>query len=187
MHYENQIKRTDNIAVSYFGEGASNQGGVQETLNLAACWKLPIVFVCENSSPEEQTMLGHKIDYPQLSISDISIRAPAYGMPGRSHNGWDVEKVYNISGEAVDRARKGNGPTLLEFKIHRLNANEDSEYCPIKCYRDKLLSSGVLSEDLDKKIRAEEAADVKEAMDYAIGSPEPELIDAFNDIFVEGN
>ncbi|MCW4048399.1 MAG: thiamine pyrophosphate-dependent dehydrogenase E1 component subunit alpha [Candidatus Bathyarchaeota archaeon] len=182
----NQLKDTDNVSISYFGEGASNQGGVQETLNLAACWKLPMVFVCENSSPEEQTMLGHKIDYPQLSITDISQRAPAYGMPGESHPGWDVEEVYKIAGEAIQRARRGEGPTLLEFKIHRLNADEDSPHCPIKCYRDKLMMDGVLSKELDDKIRSEEAAKVKEAMDFAVGSPEPELVDAYSDIFVEG-
>lgn len=183
----NQLKGTDNVSISYFGEGASNQGGVQETLNLAACWKLPMVFVCENSSPEEQTMLGHKIDYPQLSITDISLRAPAYGMPGESHNGWEVEEVYRIAGEAIAMARKGDGPTLLEFKIHRLNADEDSPYCPIKCYREKLLAEGVLTEELDDKIRSAEATEVKEAMDFAIGSPEPKLVDAYDDIFVEGN
>ncbi len=162
----NQLKGTDNIAVSYFGEGASNQGGVQETMNLAACWKLPIVFVCENSSPEEQTMLGHKIDYPQLSITDISLRAPAYGLVGSSHNGWEVEKIYEIVGEAVKRARDGDGATLLEFKIHRLDADEDSQYCPIKCYREKLMKDGVLTEKLDTEIRDQEAKKVESAIHF---------------------
>ena len=131
-------------------------------------------------------MLGHKIDYPQLSINDISLRAPAYGMPGESSEGWDVEEVYRIAGKSIELARKGGGPTLLEFKIHRLNADEDSEYCPIKCYRDKLMLEGVLTEELDDKIRAEESAEVKDAMDFAVGSPEPKPIDAYDDIFVEG-
>ncbi len=183
----NQYKGTENVAVSYFGEGASNQGGVQETLNLAACWKLPMVFVCENSSPMEQTMLEHKVDYPQLSIKDISIRASSYGMPGESHSGWLVEEVYRAAGEAILRARNGDGPTLLEFKIHRLNADEESEYCPIKGYRDKLMMEGILSEALDEKILEEEVADVEEAINFAMGSPEPEPLDAFNDVFVEGN
>jgi len=181
----NQIKKTDNISVSFFGEGASNQGGVQETLNLAACWKLPMVFICENSSPEEQIMLGHKIDYPQLSITDISLRAPAYGMPGSSHNGWDVEEVYNVVGEAVDRARSGGGPTLLEFKIYRLSGDEDSPYCPIKRYRGKLLKEGVLSETIESEIWDRETELVEEAVRFAMSSPEPELREAFSDIFVE--
>jgi acetoin:2,6-dichlorophenolindophenol oxidoreductase subunit alpha len=181
----NQLKVTDNISVSFFGEGASNQGGVQETLNLAACWNLPMVFICENSSPEEQIMLGHKISYPQLSIADISLRASAYGMPGSSHDGWEVEKVYTVVSEAVQRARNGEGPTLLEFKIYRLDINEESQYCPIKCYRDKLLEEGVLTESLDNEIREREADRVKEAIDFAMGSPEPELLDAYKDVFVE--
>jgi TPP-dependent pyruvate/acetoin dehydrogenase alpha subunit len=181
----NQLRGTDNVSVSFFGEGASNQGGVQETLNLATCWNLPVIFVCENSSPEEQTMLGHKINYPQLSITDISLRAPAYGMPGNSHNGWEVEEVYKKAGEAIQRARKGKGPTLLEFKIHRLDSDEVSQYCPIKCYREKLIGEEILTDKIDNQIRDNEAKKVKEAIDFAMGSPEPELIDAYKHIFVE--
>jgi len=106
-------------------------------------------------------------------------------MPGASHIGWDVEQVYETVGEAVERARKGEGPTLLEFKIHRLNADEESQYCPIKCYREKLIQEGVLNEELDSEIRNEETKLVEEAIDFAMGSPEPELLDAYQDIFVE--
>jgi len=108
-------------------------------------------------------------------------------MPGESNNGWEVEEVYRIAGEAINRARRGEGPTLLEFKIHRLNTEENSPYCPIKCYRKKLMMEDILTEELDEKIRGEEAGDVKEAMDFAMGSPEPELVDAYDDIFVEGD
>jgi len=180
-----QLRGDGHVSVSYFGEGASNQGGVQETLNLAACWKLPVVFVCENSSPVVQTMLGHEIDYPQLSIDDVSARASAYGMPGSSHTGWDVEVAYEAVGEAVKRARRGEGPTLLEFKVHRVEG-EESEHCPIRCYREKLMKLGVLTEKLDMEIRDREAVAVKEAIDFAVGSPEPDLVDAHKDIFVEG-
>ncbi|OGD48030.1 hypothetical protein A3K69_08595, partial [Candidatus Bathyarchaeota archaeon RBG_16_57_9] len=158
----NQLRANGNVVVSYFGEGASNQGGVQETLNLAACWKLPLVFVCENSSPVVQTMLGHEIDYPQLSIDDVSLRAPAYGMPGGSYPGWDAEEAYQAVGAAVERARTGDGPTLLEFKVHRVDGEED-EHCPIRRYREKLIEEGVLTEKLDKDIRDQEVAAVKEA------------------------
>lgn len=180
-----QLRGDGCVAVSFFGEGASNQGGVQETLNLAACWKLPLVFVCENSSPVVQTMLGHEIDYPQLSIDDVSSRAPAYGMPGSSHPGWDAEEAYRAVGEAVERARRGGGPTLLEFKVHRVEAEED-EHCPVRCYREKLMEAGVLTEKLDKDIRDSEAVEVKEAIDFAAGSPEPELLDAYKHIYSEG-
>jgi pyruvate dehydrogenase E1 component alpha subunit len=183
----NQLKGTDNVSVSFFGEGASNQGGVQETLNLAACWNLPIVFVCENSSPEVQTMLGHEIDYPQLSIENVSDRAIAYGMHGSSHDGWDVIEVYSAASEAIQRARDGGGPTLLEFKIHRISPDEETKFDPVRSYRESLIEEGILTKEVDEKTREEQAEEVKKAIDYAIGSPEPELLDAWKDIFVEGS
>jgi TPP-dependent pyruvate/acetoin dehydrogenase alpha subunit len=181
----NQLRGDGRVAVSYYGEGASNQGGVQETLNLAACWGLPVVFVCENSSPEVQRMLGHEIDYPQLSIDDVGSRGAAYGMPGSTHTGWDAETVYRAAGEAIKWARDGGGPSLLEFKIHRLGGDEESQYCPIRCFREKLTDRGVLTPGLDAEIRDAEAAKVREAIDFAVGSPEPELIDAHVGVYVE--
>jgi pyruvate dehydrogenase E1 component alpha subunit len=181
----NQLHDNGNVAVSYYGEGASNQGGVQETLNLAACWGLPVVFVCENSSPEVQRMLGHEIDYPQLSIDHVGDRGAAYGMPGSTHIGWDAETVYRAAGEAIKRARDGGGPTLLEFKIHRLDGDLESRYCPVRLLREKLMDRGVLTPELDAEIRDAEAAKIKDAISFAVGSPEPELIDAHVGVFVE--
>lgn len=191
-----QLKGDRGVAVAFFGEGASNQGGVQETLNLASCWDLPLVFVCENSSPEVQRMLGHEIDYPQLSIERVSDRAGAYGMPGASRDGWDVFEVYEATGEAVSRARNGNGPTLLEFKVHqiegnlegRLEANEDEKvWCPIHRLREKLMAEGVLTSDLDLEIRSEEREAVDEAVSFSLRSLDPEPLDAFTDVFAGGN
>ena len=181
----NQLRGDGKVAVSLFGEGASNQGGVQETLNLAACWNLPVVFVCENSSPEVQVMLGHEIDYPQLSIENVGDRGSAYGIPGSTHDGWKVEEVYEIVRDAVERARRGEGPSLLEFKIHRLESDTETTYCPIKCYGDLLKERGILTKKLDSRIREEEAQKVKQAIDFAIGSPDPELKEAYTGIFVE--
>lgn len=192
----NQLRNNKAVAVSYFGEGACNQGGVQESLNLASCWNLPIVFVCENSSPEVQKMLGHEIDYPQLTINDVSIRAEAYSMPGSSHEGWDVEEVYMAAGRAIKLARSGKGPTLLEFKVHqlegnldgRLEANEkEQKWCPIEHFRIKYMDNGVLTEEIDEKIRAEEMANVEKAVEYSIASLEPEPSEAYTDVFAEGS
>lgn len=189
-----QLRGDGGVSVAFFGEGASNQGGVQETLNLAACWSLPIVFVCENSSPEVQKMLGHEIDYPQLSIERVSDRAAAYSINGSTHIGWDVLEVFEASGVAIRRAREGGGPTLLEFMVYqiegnlegRLEANEkDREWCPIGHFRDKLLAEKVLSLKEDRRIRDEEAAAVNEAIEFAIGSPTPEPLEAFYDLFSE--
>jgi TPP-dependent pyruvate/acetoin dehydrogenase alpha subunit len=189
-----QLRGDGGVAVSFFGEGASNQGGVQETLNLAACWNLPMVFVCENSSPEVQRMLGHEIDYPQLSIERVSERAAAYGMPGSTRVGWDALEVYEAVGKAVKLAREGGGPTLLEFKVHQIEGNlegrleakeEEKEWCPIERFRDLLLAEGTLSREDDQRIRNEEVRAVKEAIDFAVGSPKPEPVEAYDDVFSE--
>jgi pyruvate dehydrogenase E1 component alpha subunit len=189
-----QLKGDGGVAVSFFGEGGSNQGGVQETLNLAACWNLPVVFVCENSSHKAQRMLGHEIDYPQLSINRVSDRASAYGMTGSSHMGWDIFEVYRAAGEAIRRARSGEGPTLLEFNVHQIEGNlegrlevkeEEQIWCPIYNMRERLVAEGSLTEKKDEEIKREEAEAVEEAIKYAVGSPEPELLDAFTDVFTE--
>jgi len=189
-----QLRDDDGVSVSYFGEGASNQGGVQETLNLAACWKLPIVFVCENSSPEVQIMLGHEINLPQLSIKNVSERAPAYGMPGSTHQGWDVEEVYKAAGEAVKLARSGGGPTLLEFKVHNIGATPEGTidpvegkklYCPISNYKAKLKAEGILTDELDNQIMEEEKTLIAEASNYAVRSLPTETLEAFTDVFTE--
>ncbi|TEU08354.1 thiamine pyrophosphate-dependent dehydrogenase E1 component subunit alpha [Candidatus Bathyarchaeota archaeon] len=190
-----QLRGDGGVAVAFFGEGASNQGGIQETLNLAACWELPLVFVCENSSPDVQSMLGHEIDYPQLSIERVSDRAGAYGMPGASQDGWDALEVYEAAGEAVRRARNGEGPTLLEFRVHQIEGNlegrleaHDGEkaWCPIFSLGEKLKAGGLLTSDLDMKIRGEEQAVVDEAVRFSIRSLTPEPLDAFTDVFAGG-
>jgi TPP-dependent pyruvate/acetoin dehydrogenase alpha subunit len=191
-----QIRGDGCVAVAFYGEGASNQGGVQETLNLAACWGLPMVFVCENSSPVVQRMLGHEIDYPQLSIEDVSVRSAAYGMPGSSHVGWDVEKVYAAAGDAIRRAREGGGPTLLEFKVHQIEGNlegrleareEERRWCPIAGFREVLLNEGVLSLEAEVRLHDEEAQIMRDAVEFAIRSPAPEPREAFMDVFPEGD
>jgi TPP-dependent pyruvate/acetoin dehydrogenase alpha subunit len=190
-----QLRGDGGVSVAFFGEGASNQGGVQETLNLAACWSLPMVFTCENSSPEVQRMLGHEIDYPQLNIKKVSERASAYGIPGSSHDGWRVEEVYYVAESAIARAREGRGPTLLEFKVHqiegnlegRLEAKEDEKiWCPIYNYGEELRAEGILNPELDQRIRDEEKVAVQEASRFAVRSIEPELMEAFSDVFSGG-
>ena len=190
-----QLRGDGGIAVSFFGEGASNQGGVQETLNLAACWKLPLVFVCENSSPEVQRMLGHEIDYPQLSIERVSDRAQAYGFPGSTHDGWEVLEVFEAVGEAVKRAREGGGPTLLEFNVHHIEGNlegrleakeEERVWCPIHRYKERLMEEEILTRELDETIRDEEKAKVEEAVSFALRSTDPEPLEAFKDVFAGG-
>jgi pyruvate dehydrogenase E1 component alpha subunit len=190
-----QLRADGGVAVSFFGEGASNQGGVQETLNLAACWNLPMVFVCENSSPEVQRMLGHELDYPQLSIERVSDRAQAYGIPGSTHDGWDVLEVYHAISDAVKRAKEGGGPTLLEFKVHQIDGNlegrieardDEKIWCPIHRFKEKITDEGILTAELDENIRDEEKSRVEEAVEFALRGIVPEPNEAFKGVFAGG-
>ena len=106
------------VAVAFFGDGAANQGIFHESLNLAAIWRLPVVFVCENNGWAESTPVSYS-----TSVADISSRAVAYGIPGVTVAGEDYEAVHSAAGEAVGRARAGEGPTLLEVKVARIRGH----------------------------------------------------------------
>jgi pyruvate dehydrogenase E1 component alpha subunit len=141
------------VAVSFFGDGASNQGIFHESLNLAAIWRLPVVFVCENNGWAESTPSSYAI-----SVEHIAERAGAYGIPGVTVDASDVESVWTAAGNAVERARRGDGPTLLEARIHRLGGHYvgDPEayrsreerrlartHDPIEAARERLTAMGV--------------------------------------------
>jgi TPP-dependent pyruvate/acetoin dehydrogenase alpha subunit len=109
-----KIKKTDQVCLCYFGDGASNRGDFHEGLNIAAIFKLPVIFICNNN--------GYAIDTPvqkAMLIKNIASRAHGYGMPGKTIDGNDVLKVYYTVQEAVERAREGGGPTLIECKTGR--------------------------------------------------------------------
>jgi pyruvate dehydrogenase E1 component alpha subunit len=189
-----QLKGDGGVAVAFFGEGASNQGGVQEALNLAAVWKLPMVFVCENSSPDAVEMLGHMINYPQLSVERVSARAVAYNIPGSTHDGWDVEAVYEAAGTAVERARDGGGPSLIEFKVYHLEGELDeclelstSEHDPLRRLRERLEAIDAVGLDDIRRVRKEIETKVKEAVEFASESPEPDFSEALTDVFSGGD
>ena len=106
------------VAVAFFGDGAANQGIFHESLNLAAIWRLPVIFVCENNGWAESTPASYS-----TSVADISARAAAYGIPGVTAAGEDYESAHRAAGEAVHRARAGEGPTLLEVKVARIRGH----------------------------------------------------------------
>ena len=112
------IKGTGQVAVAFFGDGGANQGVLHESMNLASIWSLPVVFVCENNQYAEST----PVEYA-LSVENEADRAAAYGMPGETVDGMDVFAVYEATGRAVERARSGQGPSLLEFKTYRWNGH----------------------------------------------------------------
>jgi TPP-dependent pyruvate/acetoin dehydrogenase alpha subunit len=120
---------TDQVALSFFGDGAANQGTFHESLNLAAIWKLPVVYVCENNQYAESLPASRA-----FAVADISVRAAGYGMPGIHVDGRDVLAVYEAAGEAIERARAGGGPTLLVAESYR---HEGHYYGDPQQYRTK--------------------------------------------------
>lgn len=184
----------DWVAVSFFGDGAANQGAFHETLNIAALWKLPVIFVCEDnkwaiSVPKEKS----------TAIQDNSQRAAAYGMPGVRIADNDVIAVYEAAGEAIARARRGEGPSLLEIETYRYfgHFQGDPELYrpkdevenlkkkdPIKRLGDQILQRGLATQEELDQIRKEAEAEVAEAIEFARQSPYPQPEDALKHVFV---
>jgi pyruvate dehydrogenase E1 component alpha subunit len=180
-------QKTDRVVVSFFGDGASNQGSFHESLNLASLWRLPVVFVCENN--------GYAITTPareSLSVEDVADRAVGYGMEGRIVDGMDVLAVREAAEQAVAKARAGGGPTLLECKTYRFEGHwygdpvvyrtkeevaENRSRDPILRLRRMLTDEGCSEAELDAV--ADEAKQIiDEAVAYAEASaiPEPESV-----------
>ena len=183
----------NNIALSFFGDGAANQGSFHESLNLAALWKLPVVFVCEDNE--------YAISVPKsasTAIPDNSDRASAYGIPGVLVSDNDPVAVYEVMGAAMDRARRGDGPSLIEVKTDRLWGHfegdadayrsdafkEDmNERDPLVVFGARLASEGILSEVEQTSIQEAQYAVVEEAIEFALASPYPAPEAALDHVF----
>ena len=190
-----KIKKTDQVCLCYFGDGASNRGDFHEGLNLAAILKLPVIFLCENNLYAIYTRIEKS-----MLIKDIALRAQAYGMPGKTIDGNDVLAVYDSVQEAIARARRGGGPTLIECKTYRFRPHcerykedrpkEELEYwwerCPIKRFEAHLREQKILDEEREKKIEAEVKEEVNRAVRFAEESPFPEPEEIFDDVYAQG-
>jgi acetoin:2,6-dichlorophenolindophenol oxidoreductase subunit alpha len=180
-----QLKRsgTDGVAVTFFGDGASNQGSFHESLNLAALWKLPVVYVCENNLYGEFT----RQDKHQ-PIADIAVRAESYAMPGVIADGNDVVDVARVATEAVNRARRGDGPTLVEAKTYRHRGHYEgdmglyrtAEEVEFWMAKDPITSlEARLARDFDvdgeqfERVRSEIERRLDDAAEFAGQSPHP--------------
>ena len=192
-----KYKKEDNVAVCFFGDGASNEGLFHECLNMASIWKLPIIFVCENNFFAESTPQWY------ASASDtIAERAQAYDMPGVRVDGKDLMAVYEVSAEFIERARRGEGPALIECVTYRnyghfegdeqkyKNKEEgleknlaDSD--PLNVFREYAIEHGLLSEEELDEIRAQSEADIEVAVEFAKTSPEPSPEALYEDIFAD--
>jgi pyruvate dehydrogenase E1 component alpha subunit len=190
-----KLRKTDQIGVCFFGDGASNRGPFHEALNMAAIWKLPILFVCENNCYASTTRASYA-----CSVIDIAARAKGYGIPGVSVDGNDVLAVRQAAAEAVDRVRQGEGPTLLENKTYRRRGHFEGD--PQR-YRDQaevvewekkndplhrfavlLKEKKILTKDLEDEVTAKVDSELKEALQFAEQSEWPRPEEALEDLFI---
>ena len=185
-----RVRGTDQVALAFFGDGASNHGTFHESLNLAAIWKLPAIFLCENNGYAATTAAA-----ATTSVADISARAAGYGIPGVVVDGQDVLAVAEVVQHAVARARRGEGPSLVEAKTYRYcehaeGAGMPSHYRraeeiarwrerdPIALSRARLLRDGAASERELAGLEAEVERELDEAVRFAQASPYPDAREA---------
>jgi 2-oxoisovalerate dehydrogenase E1 component len=187
--YSFQLLKTDRVAVAFFGDGAVNNGSFHEGLNLAAIWKLPVLFVCENNQFATEVPFQYAAANP-----DVASRAASYGIAGVQLDGNDVDAIAKVAGEAVARARSGGGPALLECRTYRTRPHAEGmgdytyrtreevaawrERCPIQRYRATLMESGHAGATELDKIDAEVSATVSAASELAEKAPWPEAREA---------
>ena len=176
-----QMRKTDQVVLTLFGDGASNEGAFHEALNMAAIWDLPVIYLCENN----QYAMSMAFERA-FRVEQVSERAAAYGMVGLTIDGNDVLEVYKAVAEAAERARKGNGPTLIEAITYRWRGHSKSdrqlyrtreevkewmEKDPIQRFA-KVLG---MNEAQMKEIQAQAKEDIRKAVEFAEASPEPDV------------
>ena len=189
-----KLRGEKDVSIVYFGDGATSEGDFHEALNFAGVHRLPVIFFCENN--------GYAISVPleqQMAIENVSERAHGYGMPGVTVDGNDVLAVFSATHQAVERARGGGGPTLLEAKVFRLlpHSSDDDQrryrskaeieeaeaHDPIPRFQAYLEEKGFLTSAQNDEINSRVAAEVDDATDHAEASPLPRPEDALTEIY----
>ena len=188
-----QVRKTDDVAVAVFGDGATNIGAFHETLNLAAIWNLPVIFICDNNVYGEYSRIN--LTTP---LEDLHMRADSYKMPHFSLDGMDIGAVQKGVTEAVNRARSGGGPTLIEAKTYRFAGHSRADQAlyrpegelekwqkrdPIKVTEESLVASGALNADKIAKIKSDMKTTIEKVVATCQASPEPSLASMFQNIF----
>jgi pyruvate dehydrogenase E1 component alpha subunit len=190
-----RVRRTDQVAACFFGDGAANNGVFHEGINMAAVWNLPVVFVCENNLYGASTHVS-KV----MKVADVADRAPAYGIPGAVVDGNDVAAVHAAAAEAVARARGGGGPTLLECKTYRYGGHSRSdpgnyrskeevaywkERDPLAVQKRRLLEQRLADEAALTELEARVGREIEDAVAYARSAPEPGPGQVVRDVYWE--
>ena len=183
---------TDRVAVTFFGDGAVNQGVLLETLNLASLWRIPVIFVCENNG------FATSMRVEESTAGTITGRATAFGIPAATVDGMDPEAVLAAADDAVARARSGGGPTFLECVTYRFDAHHTWEHTARPRYRtDEEVAAGSVRDPLDIQaarvptpIRTRIDADIEALLDdavrFALDSPEPDPAGALDFLYADG-
>jgi pyruvate dehydrogenase E1 component alpha subunit len=193
LAFANHYRGNDNVCLTYFGDGAANQGQVYESFNMAELWKLPVVYVIENN----RYAMGTAI-HRSSSQTDLSKRGASFGIPGEQVDGMDVRAVKAAGEKAVSWCRSGNGPYILEMLTYRYRGHSmsdpakyrtrdevnkvRSEHDPIEQVRLRLIETKRATEDELKKVDANVRAIVNEASEFAIHDPEPDPSELYTDV-----
>ena len=190
-----QYKEEERVAVSFFGDGATNVGQFHEACNLASLWELPVIFVCENNQYAQTTPQAE-----HQKIQNIADRALSYDMKSAVVDGNDVVEVYRVTAEAVGRARDGKGPTFIECKTYRWRGHWEGDpqpyrtrdeveawkrRCPIRRFRSYLTENSMFREEELDTIDSEVDAELRDAIEYARKSPFPEPDEALEDVYTD--
>jgi len=194
--YAARLSQSDRVGVAFFGDGASNNGAFHEGINMATAWQLPVIFVCENN------MYATEVPFAKASKSpSVACRAQGYGLPGFEVDGNDVLAVFQAAGEAVQRARAGDGPTLLECRTYRTRAHSEGmrdvgyrtteevdrwkARDPIRLYKVYLLENSLLAQAEIDGLEAEVRQTAETAADVARKSPMPDPASLADYLFSE--
>jgi TPP-dependent pyruvate/acetoin dehydrogenase alpha subunit len=193
--YSIRLRGTKQVVVSFFGDGATNQGTFHESLNMAASWDLPVIFVIENNG----LSCGVLTESVCKVLRNLGDRAAAYGIPGENIDGVDVVEVYQTVGKAVERARAGKGPTLVNCKTFRHHGHfegdidirskdqlkEDRSHDAVGEFEQRMLAQGVITEKEIGEKRADIQRQVDEAVEFARNSPKAPAADAMKFVYAE--
>ncbi len=193
LGFAHKYRGTKNLCLTYFGDGAANQGQVYEAFNMAALWKLPVIYIIENNEYAMGTSTKRS-----SAVTELYKRGESFGIPGRQVNGMDVTAVREAGLEAVEYVRAGNGPIILEMKTYRYRGHSMSDPAkyrtreevedykehkdPIEGLRHRLIEQKIASEEELKAVDAKIKAIVKEAEEFAKTSPEPDEAELWTDV-----
>lgn len=190
-----QLDGKQRVSVANFGDGAANIGAFHESMNMAALFKLPVIFVCQNNRYAEHTSLADS-----TLVEKLSIRAAGYGMPGVTVDGNDPDEMYGAAKVAIDRARAGEGPTMIEAMTYRFNGHvigdagkymDKAEYVqaqtddPMPRFRARLIAEGIATEEQLAQIEAEHLSTVDAAVAAALDAPLPDASELKRDLFAQ--